>query len=139
MKYRYSLPNTLDKLVAATVEPDVKRLIDLSHAMGMFRAICDWPRLLGDNGIMDAAKEACKRLLLEEAEEGIAITNSTEAFTLLFIQTYYGAYQGVVETAGRSLEEMHSLVQWLRHRTEGDAIAVLMETRSTLVSEEEPS
>jgi hypothetical protein len=132
VRYQYRLPDTLDELVAAT-GPDVQRLSGLAIAMAIYRAVRDWPGLLGDDDIMEAAKEACKLLLLtldlleREGEEKIAATNSLEAFSLLFCQNYYGAYQGIKQT---SREEIQAMVQWLRHRTEADAITLLTQTMS---------
>lgn len=76
---------------------------------------------------MEAAKKACIRLLLEETEEGTAITDSEAVCTLLFLQTYYSAYIGDIESAKRSLAEMTALVRLLRSRPEADAIASLEE------------
>jgi hypothetical protein len=138
MKYRYMLPPTLDELLAATDrhEPGVEQLYRLAHSKAMYQAVRDWPRFRQENAIMEAAKEACKKLLLEETEEGTADTNSVELFSLLFLQTYYGAYQGVIVTAERSFEEMLELVRLLRHRTEDDAIAVLDEMAALVHNDE---
>jgi hypothetical protein len=45
---------------------------------------------------------------------------------MLFLQTYTGGHETVVETAKRSIEEMQAVVREIRHRTESDARAVLV-------------
>jgi hypothetical protein len=130
-KYLFTLPDTLDGLLSDSEDQsDVKRLYRLAYAKAIFQAVRDWPRFRQDDGIMWAAKEACKQLLLEEIEEGIDVTNATESFIMLFVQTYYGAYQGIILTAQRSFPEMLALVRLVRHRTEADAIVVLDEVEA---------
>jgi hypothetical protein len=139
------LARSMSALLAAAdaSDPDVERLCRLARSKGMFQALCDWGDRAPERGtlatgiercfrqdadIMEIAKVACIKLLLEEeTEEGTAITNSAEAFTWLFLQTYYGAYVGIVESAKRSLAEMVALEQLVRSLPEADAIAALDE------------
>jgi hypothetical protein len=130
VKYKYVLPQFLPELMVAAAdghEPGVVQLYRLAYGKAMYLAVRDWPRFRMDDDIMEAAKETCKQLLQQETEEDTAVTNSVESFSLLFLQTFYGAYQGVIETAERSAGEMLELVRLIRHRTEDDAIAVLAE------------
>jgi hypothetical protein len=127
MKYLYTLPETLEKLVAAPDDPDVKRLYRLAHSQGMYQAVCDWQQEGGWGDSMEAAKEACKALLGQETEKDTIVTNSPESFSMLFLQTFYGAYEGLVEIAERSPDDMLALVRLVRDRTEAEAIALLDE------------
>lgn len=139
-RYIYQLPASLPELVLASEanEPVVEQLRQLTRHLATYQAACDWPTLRQShaayekNEIMQAAKEACSRFLLQPMQQGTAITNNLEAFSMLFIQAYVGAYERILEMSVQSTIDMHDLVVLLGHLTEVDAVHVLDElTRRT--------
>src|SRR5271157_5715972 len=87
-RYIYQLPASLPELVLASEanEPVVEQLRQLTRHLATYQATCDWPTLRQSNAeyekneIMQAAREACSRFLLQPMQQGTAITNNLEAF-----------------------------------------------------------